>query len=252
MHFQILTLFPEAFSSFLQTSIMGRAVEQKKITVDLFDIRNFTTNKHRKVDDEPYGGGAGMLMTCQPLFDCIDHVQNMCKEKAEVIYFSAQGKRFDQKLAEKYATTSSRASDSAPSSSEKKRIILICGHYEGIDQRVIDNLVDTEVCIGPYVLTGGELPAQIFIDAIARLLPDVLGKEASHQEESFSECLDGGLEYPHYTRPSDFKGHKVPEILLSGHHAKIEEWIKEQSKIKTIQFKANTDLETKKITPTTQ
>lgn len=235
---------------------MGRAIAEQKITVELFDIRKFSTNKHHKVDDEPYGGGAGMLMTCQPLFDCIDHVQNLCTNTAEVIYFSAQGKRLTQKLAESYAASKSEITTSTPeiitelneqencsnktetplvNQKSKKRLILICGHYEGIDHRVIDQLVDTEICIGPFVLTGGELPAQIFIDSVARLLPNVIGKEASHQEESFSDLLDGGLEYPHYTRPSDFRGHIVPEILLSGHHAKIEAWRLEQSQIRTQQ-----------------
>lgn len=253
MHFQILTLFPEAFSSFLSTSIIGRAIEEKKITVELFDIRDFSTNKHRKVDDEPYGGGAGMLMTCQPLFDCLEHVQSLSEKKAEVIYFSAPGQKFDQKMAEKYASGNEAMKNETLKIEEElqsslhlsalqapnyqlpttNRLILICGHYEGIDQRVIDAHVDTEICIGPYVLTGGELPAQIFIDAITRLLPGVIGKAESHQEESFSELLNGGLEYPHYTRPADFRGYKVPEILLSGHHANIEAWRKEQSEKRT-------------------
>jgi tRNA (guanine37-N1)-methyltransferase len=178
-----------------------------------------------------------------------------------VIYFSAQGKRLTQQRAEAYAASDPLVTTSTPeiitepteqenysnktetplvNQKSKKRLILICGHYEGIDHRVIDQLVDTEICIGPFVLTGGELPAQIFIDAVARLLPNVLGKEASHQEESFSDLLDGGLEYPHYTRPSDFRGHPVPEILLSGHHAKIEAWRLEQSKLRTKQDKEKT------------
>lgn len=260
MHFQILTLFPEAFTSFITTSIIGRAIDEQKIKVEIFDIRAFSTNKHHKVDDEPYGGGAGMLMTCQPLFDCIDHVQKMGKTKAEVIYFSAQGKRLNQQLAEQYASGEVRSekleyrnqneevrsqnnkptlNSQLPMPNSPKRLILICGHYEGIDQRVIDTLVNTEICIGPYVLTGGELPAQVFIDTITRLLPGVIGKEASHQEESFSHSLHGGLEYPHYTRPADFRGHTVPEILLSGHHAKIEAWRMEQSKLRTQQTQTN-------------
>lgn len=217
MKFQILTLFPEAFESFLSTSIIGKAVAAKKISVELFNIRDFADNKHKKVDDVPYGGGAGMVMTCQPLFDAIDHVKNLEDDNAPVIFFSPHGKTWDQKSADFFAM------DEAP-----KRVILLCGHYEGIDQRVIQSCIDQQISLGQYVLTGGELPAQIFIDSVSRLLPGVIGKEASHQEESFSEALDGKLEYPHYTRPAEFKGMKVPDVLLSGHHAEIEKWRKEQ------------------------
>ncbi len=214
MKFEVLTLFPEAFESFLSTSIIGRAIEEKKFEVRLWDIREFSKNKHKKVDDVPYGGGAGMLMTCQPLFDSIEHVKNLEKDKAPVIFFTPSKEIFNQEMAEKI-------------SRDFDRVILLCGHYEGIDQRVRDELVDMEISIGNFVLTGGELPAQIFIDAVARLLPDVLGKEESHQEESFSAKLDGKIEYPHYTRPENFRGLKVPEVLLSGHHAKIEQWRKD-------------------------
>ncbi|PID70775.1 tRNA (guanosine(37)-N1)-methyltransferase TrmD [bacterium DOLZORAL124_38_8] len=219
MKFQILTLFPQAFDSFKTTSIIGRAVESKKIEIEVFDIRQFTTDKHKKVDDVPFGGGAGLLMTCQPLFDCIEHVQSLSESKAPVIFFSPHGKVWNQRLAESFAAY--------PTEKNIDRVILLCGHYEGIDQRVIDELVDEQISLGSYVLTGGELPAQIFIDSVARLLPGVIGKEVSHQEESFSLALDGKLEYPQYTRPSDFRGLKVPEVLLSGHHAKIEQWKKD-------------------------
>ena len=213
MKFEILTIFPEAFESFVKTSIIGRALEEKKLEVRIHDIRDFSDNKHKKVDDVPFGGGAGMVMMCQPLFDAIEHVKQLKKDEAPVIFFTPSKQVLDQKMAEHY-------------SDQKKysRIILLCGHYEGIDQRVRDHLVDTEISIGNFVLTGGELPAQIFIDAIGRLIPGVIGKEESHQEESFSKKLDGKIEYPHYTRPSDFRGIIVPEVLLSGHHAKIEEW----------------------------
>lgn len=213
MKFEILTIFPEAFESFLKTSIIGRAIEEKIIQIQIHDIRKFSTDKHHKVDDVPFGGGAGMLMSCQPLFDCIEHVKKLEKDTAPVIFFTPSKTIFNQEIAEEY-------------SDQKKysRIILLCGHYEGIDQRVRDYLVDKEISIGNFILTGGELPAQIFIDAVARLLPGVLGKEESHQEESFSSKLKGKIEYPHYTRPSDFRGIKVPEILLSGHHAHIKEW----------------------------
>ncbi len=214
MKFEVLTLFPEAFESFLSTSIIGRALEAGKFEVELWNIRDFSTDKHKKVDDIPYGGGAGMVMTCQPLFDCIEHVKNLKDDKAPVIFFTPSKEIFNQEIAEKI-------------SRDFDRVILLCGHYEGIDQRVRDELVDLEISIGNFVLTGGELPAQIFIDAVSRLLPDVLGKEESHQEESFSAKLDRKIEYPHYTRPENFRGKKVPEVLLSGHHAKIEEWRKD-------------------------
>lgn len=215
MRFDVLTLFPEAFDSFVSTSIIGRAIESGKIEVVLHDIRKFTTDKHNKVDDVPYGGGAGMVMTCQPLFDAIEHVRGLKKDTAPVIFLTPHGERLDQNLVESLTEI------------PDERIILLCGHYEGIDQRIRDNCVDREISIGDFVLTGGEIPAQILIDAVGRLMPGVLGKEESHQEESFSEKLDRKTEYPHYTRPADFNGWKVPDVLLSGHHAEIEKWRKE-------------------------
>ena len=222
MKFEILTLFPEAFKSFLGTSIIGRAIEAKTIEVNLWDIRTFAENKHKKVDDIPFGGGAGMVMMCQPLFDCIEHVKNLEKDKAPVIFFTPSKNILNQKMIESFVQPENNA---AP-----QRVILLCGHYEGIDQRVRDTLVDQEISIGNFILTGGELPAQIFIDAVARLIPNVIGKEESHMEESFSDILDGMIEYPHYTRPADFRGLTVPEVLLSGHHANIEKWRKENCK----------------------
>ncbi|MBT3349105.1 tRNA (guanosine(37)-N1)-methyltransferase TrmD [bacterium] len=214
MIFDILTIFPEAFESFLKSSIIGRAITAGKIKVRLHDIREFSTDKHKKVDDVPFGGGAGMLMMCQPLFDAIEHVKKLEKDDAPVIFMTPSNKNFDQKMAERF-------------SEQKKysRVILLCGNYEGIDQRVRDALVDEEISVGNFVLTGGELPAQIFIDAVARLLPGVIGKEESHQEESFSEKLGRkNLEYPQYTRPAKFREMEVPEVLISGHHANIELW----------------------------
>lgn len=215
MRFDVLTLFPEAFDSFLSTSIIGRAISEKKIEVHLFNIRDFADNKHKQVDDVPYGGGVGMVMMPQPLFDCIEHVKKLKKDDAPVIYLTPHGETFKQEIAEKLAL-------------KQERIILLCGHYEGIDQRVRDTLVGREISLGDFVVTGGELPAQVVIDAVARLAPGVLGKEESHQEESFSEKLDRKCEYPHYTRPAEFRGMKVPEVLLSGHHANIEEWRKKK------------------------
>lgn len=259
MRFDILTLFPQAFDSFKNTSIIGRAVEAGLIEVNTYDIRDFASNKHRSVDDVPYGGGAGMVMSCQPLFDAIAHVKALVNDNAPVIYFTAHGAPFCQEVAEQAAKgklsitnyelqnnsnnsslvkggglTSEASGDLAINHSPSticQRLILLCGHYEGIDQRIRDNLVDQEICLGPYILTGGELPAQVFIDSVARLLPGVIGKEASHQEESFSEILGRNtVEYPHYTRPEVFNGWSVPEVLLSGHHAEIEKWRKAQCK----------------------
>lgn len=222
MRFDVLTLFPEAFTSFKETSIMGRAIEQGLLEVNLFDIRDFATNKHRSVDDVPYGGGAGMVMSCQPLFDAINHVKNLVEDEAPVIFFTPHGETWNQVMADGLAETEA-----------SNRYILLCGHYEGIDQRIRDHLVDQEISLGAYVLTGGELAAQIFIDSVGRLVPGVIGKESSHQEESFTQKLGRDtVEYPHYTRPEDFNGWKVPEVLLSGHHANIEQWRREQCRSK--------------------
>ena len=229
MRFDILTLFPEAFDSFKTTSIIGKAIESSKIEVNTFDIRDFSDNKHRKVDDVPYGGGAGMVMACQPLFSAIEHVRKLVDDDAQVIFFTAHGQTFNQELAENFSKLCT-TNYLLPTN----RYILLCGRYEGIDQRVREALVDVEISLGSFILTGGELPAQIFIDAVARLLPGVIGKPESHEEESFSTRLGRDMvEYPHYTRPEDFQGLKVPEVLLSGHHANIEKWRLEQCKKKS-------------------
>lgn len=220
MRFDILTLFPEAFESFKTTSIIGKAVEKKLLEINTYDIRDYSTNKHRKVDDVPYGGGAGMVMTCQPLFDAITHVKGLVEDDAPVLFLTPHGQTLDQGLIDTFAEQKNCS-----------RIILICGHYEGIDQRIRDHLVDQEISLGNFVLTGGEIPAQIFIDGVGRLVPGVIGKEASHQEESFSAKLGRDTtEYPHYTRPENFNGWPVPDVLLSGHHAQIEAWRKSQCK----------------------
>jgi tRNA (guanine37-N1)-methyltransferase len=229
MKFDVLTLFPESFESFLSTSIIGRAVEEKKIEVRLFNIRDFSTNKHKKVDDVPFGGGAGMVMMCQPLFDAIEHVKQLEEDEAPVIFLTPHGETFNQEMAESFIEQKMHALDSDRGCS---RIILLCGHYEGIDQRVRDALVDREISLGNFVLTGGELPAQILIDGIARLIPGVLGSDESAAEESFSKALDRQIEYPHYTRPAEFNGMKVPDVLLSGHHKNIEVWRRENCREK--------------------
>ncbi len=219
MRFDILTIFPHAFDSYLNESIIKRAISKKLIKISVHDIRKFSENKHKKVDDIPYGGGAGMVMTPQPLYDAITHVKK--KNKGPVIFLTPQGKTFTQTQAEKFAR---------PAKAHDKGFILLCGRYEGIDQRIRDLLVDHELSLGKYVLTGGELPAMVFLDAISRLIPGVLGKEESHEKDSFSKNFNRKKEYPHYTRPEVFKDKQVPEVLLSGHHKKIETWRKNNLK----------------------
>ncbi len=215
MRFDILTIFPNIFDSYLKESIIKRAIKNKLIKIHIHDIRKFSKDKHKKVDDVPFGGGAGMVMTPQPLHDAIKHVKKT--NKGLVIYLTPQGETLTQAKTERLA-------------SKNQDLILLCGRYEGIDQRIRDTLVDREISIGSYVLTGGELPAMVMIDAISRLIPGVIGKEESHQEDSFSKSLKRKKEYPHYTRPAKFKGMKVPDILLSGHHKKIEDWRKSKLK----------------------
>ena len=207
MRFDVLTLFPEMFDV-LDKSIIGRAKEKELINVNLINIRDFSKNKHKKVDDTPYGGGAGMVMMPDVVYDAYKSVKD---ENSKVIYMTPQGKKLDQQKVEELA--------------KQEHLILLCGHYEGIDQRVLDTIVDEEISIGDYVLTGGELPAMVLIDSVSRYVEGVL-KEGSTKEESFSEGL---LEYPQYTRPEVFEGIKVPEVLLSGHHVNIEKWRREQS-----------------------
>ena len=214
MQFDVLTLFPEMFEPIKQ-SILGKAIEKEKIKLKLVNIRDFSKDKHKKVDDTPYGGGAGMVMKPDVVYDAYKSVY---EENAKVIYLSPQGKTLNQKKVEEL--------------SKEKHLILLCGHYEGIDQRVIDKIVDEEISIGDYVLTGGELPAMVLIDTVSRYVNGVLNQE-SIKEESFSQML---LEYPQYTRPEVFEGEKVPEVLLSGHHENIEKWRKEQA-IKTTKQK---------------
>ena len=209
MKINILTLFPEFFSSLKNWSIIGRAIENNIAEINCINIRDFSKNKHRKVDDYPYGGGSGMVMNPGPIVDAINSVKT---SDSKVIYLSPQGKTFSQKLANEL--------------SREKHLILLCGHYEGIDNRVIEHYIDEEISVGDYVLTGGEIPAMIIIDAVIRLLPGVLRSENSFIEESH---YNGLLEYPQYTRPREFKGHSVPDILLSGNHKKIAIWRKEEA-----------------------
>jgi len=212
MRFDVLTLFPDIFKSVLNESIIGRAQEKKIIEINTINIRDFSLDKHRKVDNYPYGGGTGMVMMAQPIYDAYLSIVEKLDYKPKVIYLSPQGKLFHQKMAERLK--------------EEKHLILLCGHYEGIDERIIEEIVDEEISIGDYVLTGGELPAMVLIDCISRLVPGVLASEESYSDESL---YNGLLEYPQYTRPSEFRGKKVPEILLTGHHANINKWRRRQS-----------------------
>lgn len=218
MRFDLLTLFPEIFDSYLKESIIKRAIEANLLEIKIHDIRKYSTERHHKTDDIPYGGGPGMLMTPQPIYDCIQAVKKL--NNGPVIYMSPRGSTFTQSKAEKLAKTSLK----------KQGLILLCGRYEGIDQRVIDLCVDEELSIGKYVLTGGELPALVVMDAVSRFVPGVLGDNASTEEESYSKKLGGKKEYPHYTRPVNFMGLEVPEVLRSGHHAEIEKWRKKNLK----------------------
>lgn len=215
-NYYVMTLFPEMVMNGLNTSITGRAKEKKIINFEAVNIRDFTKDKHGHVDDYPYGGGAGMVMQAQPVYDAYKHIEEKIGESTRVIYMTPQGKVFNQQMAREL--------------SEEENIVFLCGHYEGIDERVLEMIVTDNVSIGDYVLTGGELPAMVMIDAISRLVPGVLNNGDSAVDESFSENL---LEYPQYTRPEEFMGKKVPEVLLSGHHANIASWRKEQSVLRT-------------------
>lgn len=207
MIFDILTLFPESIDSFLSESIIGRAREKGIITIRTHNIRDYSLDKHKKVDDYPYGGGTGMVMTPQPIYDAWKHVIKDLEYKPKTIYMSPQGKVLTQKIANELKN--------------ENHIILLCGHYEGIDERVIEEIVDMEISIGDYVLTGGELPAMVLVDCVSRMIDGVLPSEDAFSEESH---YDGLLEYPQYTRPPEFLSKSVPDILLSGHHANIEKW----------------------------
>lgn len=216
----MLTLFPEMFPGPLGASILGRAIQRGLLDVRVHDIRTFTTDRHRTADDTPYGGGAGMVMKPEPVVAAVEAILTGGQPEAErppVILLSPQGRLFSQAIARDLV--------------QRARVVLICGHYEGIDERVRQLVVTDELSIGDYVLTGGELPALVVTDAVARLVPGVLGKEASHAEESFS---DGLLEYPHYTRPAEFRRLAVPEVLLSGHHAQIRRWRRRQALWRTL------------------
>ncbi len=212
MTFYVLTLFPEMIMNGLSNSITGRAMDAGLINIEAVNIRDFTNDKHRHVDDYPYGGGAGMVMQAEPVYNAYMHVCEMADHKPKVIYMTPQGRTFNQGIAKELSI--------------EEDLILLCGHYEGIDERVLELIVDDSISIGDFVLTGGELPAMAIIDTISRLIPGVLNNDESAEIESFYNNL---LEYPQYTRPVEFMGKKVPDVLLSGHHKNIEAWRLEQS-----------------------
>ncbi|HEX3856093.1 MAG TPA: tRNA (guanosine(37)-N1)-methyltransferase TrmD [Verrucomicrobiae bacterium] len=213
MKIDVLTLFPAMFAGPLDESIIMRARKKGLLDLQIHDLRNWTHDRHRTVDDKPFGGGPGMLMKPEPLFEAVESLQ---REKTKVILLSPSGRKFSQEIAREL--------------SAEKDFLLVCGSYEGFDERVRENLADDELSIGDYVLTNGALPAMVVIDAVARLLPGVLGDDESSRDESFSAGL---LEYPQYTRPAEFRGMKVPDVLLSGNHAEIKKWRREQAKLRT-------------------
>lgn len=218
MHIDILTLFPEMFHGVMESSILKKAADKEQFSYQLVDFRDYSTHKHKKVDDYPYGGGAGMVLTPQPIFDAVETVKKEKASRPRVVLLCPQGETYTQGKAEELA--------------QEDHLIFICGHYEGYDERIREHLVTDEISIGDYVLTGGELGAMVVIDSVVRLLPEALGNEESAQQDSFSTGL---LEYPHYTRPFDFRGLKVPDILLSGNHANIETWRRKESLKRTSQ-----------------
>ena len=216
MRVDVLTLFPGAFVGPLDVSIIKRAREDGLLELQVHDIREHALDRHRSVDDTPFGGGQGMVMRIDVLDRALEHVQSLANQRGLVLFLSPQGEKLDDTLVRELATN--------------ERLVLVCGRYEGVDERFVEHCVDREISIGDYILTGGELPAMVLIDAVARHIPGALGDEVSPEDESF---VDGLLEHPQYTRPAEYKGWIVPEILLSGHHAKIEKWKKEQREVRT-------------------
>ena len=220
MHYHVLTLFPEMIENGMNTSITGRAITKGLLSLEAINIRDFAFNKHQKVDDYPYGGGAGMLMQAEPVYLSYESIAERIGRKPRVIFLTPQGKTFNQDMAKEFAL--------------EEDLVFLCGHYEGIDERVLEEIVTDYVSIGDYVLTGGELPAMVMMDSISRMVPGVLNNQESGETESFSGNL---LEYPQYSRPEEWHGKKVPEVLLSGHHANVDKWRREQSIIRTAKWR---------------
>lgn len=216
MRFDVLTLFPGLFESYLQQSLLKKAIDADLVDVHLWNFRDWAVDKHQSVDDTPYGGGPGMLLRCEPVFDSVEHVQQQADPPGRLIMLTPQGRKLDQQLVEKL--------------SQEQRLLLMCGRYEGFDDRIIQGLKPLEVSIGDFICNGGEVPAMLIIDSVIRLLPGVLGKAESAEKDSFSTGL---LEYPQYTRPREYRGMEVPEVLLSGNHQAIAQWRLEQSQKRT-------------------
>ena len=220
MNFHVMTLFPEMIEQAMGESITGRAIKAGHISVNAVNIRDFANNKHNRVDDYPYGGGAGMVMQAEPVYLSYESIAERIGRKPRVIFLTPQGKTFNQDMAKEFAL--------------EEDLVFLCGHYEGIDERVLEEIVTDYVSIGDYVLTGGELPAMVMMDSISRMVPGVLNNQESGETESFSGNL---LEYPQYSRPEEWHGKKVPEVLLSGHHANVDKWRREQSIIRTAKWR---------------
>ena len=220
MNYHVLTLFPEMIENGMNTSITGRAITKGLLSLEAINIRDFAFNKHQKVDEYPYGGGAGMLMQAEPVYLSYESIAERIGRKPRVIFLTPQGKTFNQDMAKEFAL--------------EEDLVFLCGHYEGIDERVLEEIVTDYVSIGDYVLTGGELPAMVMMDSISRMVPGVLNNQESGETESFSGNL---LEYPQYSRPEEWHGKKVPEVLLSGHHANVDKWRREQSIIRTAKWR---------------
>lgn len=218
MKIHILSLFPEMFTGVFNSSILKKAQDKNEVSIDVVNFRDYSGNKHHQVDDYPYGGGAGMVLKPEPIFNAIEALPPSSSGNRRIILLCPQGERFNQQKAEELA--------------KEEELVFICGHYEGYDERIREHLVTDEISIGDFVLTGGELAAMTVVDSVVRLLPNVLGKAASHEQDSFSTGL---LEHPHYTRPVEYRGYKVPDVLLSGNHAAIDQWRREQSLKRTFE-----------------
>ncbi|QDU78374.1 tRNA (guanine-N(1)-)-methyltransferase [Polystyrenella longa] len=223
MRFDILTLFPGLFDGYLQQSLLKLAIQNGLVEVNTWDFRQWATDKHQSVDDRPYGGGPGMLIGCQPVYDCVEAVQNEGEQPGQLVMMTPQGRQLDQNLVEELA--------------EYDRLVMLCGRYEGFDERIREGLKPLEISAGDFIANGGEVPAMLVVDTVIRLIPGVLGDETSSKYDSFSH--QGLLEHPQYTRPREFRGMSVPDVLLSGNHQEIERWRKEQSLIRTRELRSD-------------
>lgn len=231
MRFDILTLFPDLFESYLQQSLLKKAIDRGLVEIHRWNIRDWAGGKHGSVDDKPYGGGPGMLLMCQPVFDCVEAVRKETSEPGTLIMLTPQGRRLDQKLVEEL--------------SKHRRLLLLCGRYEGFDDRIIQGLQPLEISIGDFIANGGEVPAMVIIDAVIRLIPEVLGDETSSKYESFAES--GQLEYPQYTRPREFRGMQVPDVLLNGNHQEIARWREAASRERTLERRTESWAQSPKV-----